>query len=79
MIKELVKDIATALVDDEEAVNVHFVDGEHTVIIELTVGKPDVGKVIGRQGRIADAIRTIVGAAAAKTQKRYVLQILDGR
>jgi len=75
--KELVEYIAKALVDDSEAVQVHEVVGEQTSVIELRVAKEDLGKVIGRQGRTARAMRTILSAASTKLKKRSVLEILE--
>jgi uncharacterized protein len=74
--KELVEYIVKALVDNVDAVHIAEIEA-HTNIIELKVAKEDIGKVIGRQGRNADAIRTIMNCAAAKHQKRYILQIID--
>jgi predicted RNA-binding protein YlqC (UPF0109 family) len=65
------------LVDYPEKVDVHEVEGETTSVIELRVAKEDVGKVIGRQGHTANAIRTILNAAAAKLRRRVVLEIVD--
>lgn len=76
-VSELVLMIIRRLVDNPDAVHVNEVDGEMSKIIEVTVDPDDVGKVIGRQGRTADAIRTIVYAIAGKEKKRTVLQILD--
>ncbi len=75
--KELVEYIAKALVDHPEAVQVHEVEGEQTSVIELKVAKDDLGKVIGRQGRTARAMRTILSAASTKLRKRSVLEILE--
>jgi len=75
--KELVAYIAEALVDDTGRININEIEGNQTNIIELKVAKTDIGKVIGRQGRTADAIRTILNCAAAKVNKRYILQIID--
>jgi predicted RNA-binding protein YlqC (UPF0109 family) len=75
--KELVRSIAQALVDRPEAVEVKEVEGEKTMVLELKVAEADLGKVIGRQGRTARAMRTIVNAAAAKLKKRAVLEILE--
>jgi predicted RNA-binding protein YlqC (UPF0109 family) len=75
--KDLVEYIAKALVDYPEAVNVNEVEGEQTSVIELRVAKDDLGKVIGRQGRTARAIRTILSAASTKLRKRSVLEILE--
>jgi len=74
--KDLIKSIAQALVDDPEAVEVSEVEGEQTSVIQLKVAKDDVGKIIGKQGRTARAIRTILGAASAKIKKRSVLEII---
>lgn len=75
--KELVEFIAKALVDEVGRIEISEVAGNQTNIIELKVAKEDIGKVIGRQGRTADAIRTILNCAAAKLSKRYILQIID--
>ncbi|MDY6837192.1 MAG: KH domain-containing protein [Thermodesulfobacteriota bacterium] len=75
--KDLVKYIAKALVDHPEAVEVSEVEGEQTSVIELKVAKDDLGKIIGKQGRTARAIRTILGAASAKIKKRSVLEIME--
>lgn len=75
--KELIKYIAQALVDNPEEVEVSEIEGEHTVVIELKVAKSDIGKVIGRQGRNVQAIRTILSAASAKVKKRAVLEIIE--
>lgn len=77
MEKELVKYVAQALVDEPEEVEVNLIEGEKSTIIELKVASEDVGKVIGKHGRIAKAIRTILSAAGTKTGKRVVLEILD--
>ena len=73
---ELVKFIAQSLVDNPEQVDVKEIQGEQTVIIELRVAPEDMGKVIGKQGRIAKAIRTVVKAAATKEKKRAVVEII---
>ncbi len=75
--KELIESIAKALVDNSDAVEVSEVDGEQTTVIELKVDKEDIGKVIGKQGRTARAMRTILGAASTKIGKRTVLEILE--
>ncbi len=75
--KDLVKCIAQALVDDPDQVEVFEVKGNQSLIIELKVAKKDIGKIIGRQGRTARAIRIIVGAVSAKVKKRAVLEILE--
>ena len=76
---ELMEVIAKALVDEPEAVRVNEVEGEKVTVIELRVAPGDLGKVIGRQGRPARAIRTILGATATKLRKRAVLEILEER
>ena len=75
--KELIKYIAQALVDSPEEVEVAEVQGERTSVIELKVAKKDLGKIIGKQGRTARAIRTILSAASTKLNKRSVLEILE--
>jgi predicted RNA-binding protein YlqC (UPF0109 family) len=75
--KALVEYIAKALVDEVDRIEISEITGNQTNIIELKVAKEDIGKVIGRQGRTADAIRTILNCAAAKLSKRYILQIID--
>ncbi len=75
--KELVKFIARALVDSPDQVQVMEIEGEQTSVIELKVAKEDLGKVIGKQGRTARAIRTILSAASTKIRKRAVLEILE--
>ena len=75
--KELLETIARALVDYPEDVSVNEVEGERSIILELRVSKDDMGKVIGKQGRIAKAIRTVVKAAAVKEDKRVVVEILQ--
>ena len=77
MLKELVTYIAQSLVDNPDAVQTTEVEGEHTTVLELRVAKEDLGKVIGKQGRTARAIRTILAAASSKTKKRTVLEILE--
>jgi len=74
---ELVAFIAKSLVDDPDAVEVKAIDGERTVVLELTVGEGDLGKVIGKEGRTARAIRTLLAATSSKTNKRAVLEILE--
>lgn len=75
--RELVTYIAKALVDQPDDVNVTEIEGEQTSVIELRVAKDDMGKVIGKQGRTAKAIRTVVNAAATKLNKRAVLEIIE--
>jgi len=76
-LKEVVETVAKSLVDNPNGVNVVEIEGEKTVVIELRVDKADVGKVIGKQGRIARALRTILSAMGRKTGKRVVLEILE--
>ena len=75
--KELLEEIAKALVDNPEDVQVTEVEGEQTTVLELRVKEEDLGKVIGRQGRTARAIRTLLSAAGMKIHKRFVLEILE--
>jgi uncharacterized protein len=75
--KELIEDIAKALVDKPEEVAVHAIEGEQTTVLELRVAPTDLGKVIGKQGRTARSIRTILGAAGMKMKKRFTLEILE--
>jgi predicted RNA-binding protein YlqC (UPF0109 family) len=75
--KELVAHIARELVDKPEEVSVAEVEGNQTSVLELKVAKDDLGKVIGKRGRIAHAIRTIVSSVSAKEKKRTVLEIMD--
>ncbi|MDA2920188.1 KH domain-containing protein [Desulfobacterota bacterium AH_259_B03_O07] len=76
-LNELLTLIAQSLVDNPEKVEVREVTGEQTAVLELKVAPDDLGKIIGKQGRTAKAIRTILGAAAAKMRKRAVLEILE--
>jgi predicted RNA-binding protein YlqC (UPF0109 family) len=75
--KELVETIARALVDHPEEVQVKSGEGSQVTVLELKVHPEDLGKVIGRQGRTAKAIRTLLGAAGMKHRKRYTLEILE--
>jgi uncharacterized protein len=75
--KDLISYIAKALVDNPEEVIVSEVEGKQTSVLELKVAKEDLGKVIGRQGRTARAMRTILSAASAKIKKRTVLEIIE--
>ncbi|WP_017750635.1 KH domain-containing protein [Clostridium tyrobutyricum] len=74
--KELVEIIAKSLVDNPDMVQVNEIKGEQSIILELKVAQEDMGKVIGKQGRIAKAIRTVVKAAATKQNKRVVVEII---
>jgi predicted RNA-binding protein YlqC (UPF0109 family) len=76
-VQELVELIAKALVDDPDKVVVSQLDGEQTTILELKVAQDDLGKVIGKQGRTARAIRVILGAAGMKEKRRYNLEIIE--
>ena len=75
--KSLVEQMAKSLVDKPEEVSVAGVEGDRTVVFELRVAKSDIGKVIGKQGNTARAIRTILSAAGTKLGKRYVLEIME--
>lgn len=77
MEKEFVEFVARALVDEPESVSVNVIEGEKSTILELKVAQDDIGKVIGKHGRIAKAVRTLLTAASTKTGKRVVLEILD--
>ncbi len=77
MLKELIEYIAKALVDNPDQVKVSEIEGEKTSVIELSVAKDDLGKVIGKQGRTARAMRTILSAASTKVKKRAVLEIIE--
>ena len=75
--KDLITEIVKAIVDLPEEVSVTEIAAEHTTVFELRVAKSDMGKVIGKQGRMAQAIRTIISAASGKDHKRYVLEIIE--
>lgn len=75
--KELVEFIAKALVDDPDKVQVNLVESEKSTIIELSVDEPDIGKIIGKHGRIAKSIRTLLSAVSNKSNKRILLDIID--
>ena len=75
--KDLVESIARALVDRPEQVQVRSVEGEQVTVLELRVHPEDLGKVIGKQGRTAKSIRTLLGAAGMKLKKRFTLEILE--
>jgi predicted RNA-binding protein YlqC (UPF0109 family) len=77
MEKDLIEYIAKSLVDDPASVTVSVVEGEKSTILELRVAGDDIGKVIGKHGRIAKAMRTVLQAATARTGKHTVLEILD--
>jgi predicted RNA-binding protein YlqC (UPF0109 family) len=75
--RQLVESITKALVDSPDEVKVTEIEGEQTTVIELRVAQADLGKVIGKQGRTARAMRTILSAASAKIKKRTVLEIIE--
>jgi len=75
--KELIEMIAKALVDSPDQVTVHAIEGEQSTVLELKVAQSDLGKVIGKQGRTARAIRTILGASGMKLRRRFTLEILE--
>jgi len=77
MLRDLIDFMARALVDNPEKVKVSEIEGEQTSVIELRVAKEDLGKVIGKQGRTARAMRTILSAASTKIRKRAVLEIIE--
>jgi hypothetical protein len=75
--RELIEQIAKALVDNPDQVKVNAVEGEQVTVLELRVDPSDLGKVIGKQGRTARSMRTILGAAGTKLRKRFTLEILE--
>ena len=75
--RQLVEDIVKALVDRPDEVQIKEVVGEHAHVLELSVAKEDLGKVIGRGGAHASAIRTLMAAASGKEKKRYILEIIE--
>ncbi len=75
--KELISYIAQSLVDQPEEVSVSEIEGNQTTVLELKVAKEDLGKVIGKQGRTAQAMRTILSAVSSKVKKRTVLEIIE--
>ena len=75
--KDLIKYIAQSIVDNPEQVKVEVVEGSHTSVLELKVAKEDIGKIIGKQGRTAQAMRAILTAASGKAKKRIVLEIIE--
>jgi hypothetical protein len=76
-VKPLVEFIAKSLVDTPDEVQVHVLDRDQATVFELEVAQADLGKIIGRQGRTARAIRTLLSAAGQKQRRRYILDILD--
>jgi hypothetical protein len=77
VMKELIQYIVRAIVDNPDEVSVSEIEGGQTTVLELSVAKSDLGKVIGKQGRNAQAIRTILSAVSAKIKKRVVLEIIE--
>ena len=75
--KELIKHIVQALVDHPEQVTISAVEGKQSTVLEIKVAKEDIGKIIGKQGRTAQAIRTILNAASAKAKKRTIMEIIE--
>ena len=75
--KELVAEIVKALVDKPEHVSVAEIESDHISVLEVSVAKSDMGMIIGKRGRTAEAIRTILSAASGKARKRYVLEIVE--
>jgi predicted RNA-binding protein YlqC (UPF0109 family) len=77
VVKEMIEKIAKTIVDKEDEVRVNLVEGERTAIIELRVNKDEIGKIIGKGGRIVKAMRALVSAASAKFNKRIILEVPD--
>jgi predicted RNA-binding protein YlqC (UPF0109 family) len=77
LLKELIEFIAKSLVDYPEQVSINEIEGKKTIILELSVAEDDLGKVIGRRGKTAKAMRIVLSAAATKEDKRAVLQIIE--
>jgi len=77
MMRQLIEDIVRSLVDQPEQVQIKEVVGEHAHVLELRVAKEDLGKVIGKGGAHASAIRTLMAAASGKEKKRYILEIIE--
>ena len=75
--KDLITEIVKALVDQPEEVSVNEIGSSHTTVLEVRVAKPDMGKIIGKQGKTAHAIRTLLIAASGKARRRYVLEIVE--
>ncbi len=75
--KDLITKILQALVDQPEEVSVNEIGGSHTIVLEVRVAKTDIGKVIGKRGRTAQAIRTVLSAASGKSRKRYIFEIVE--
>ena len=77
MEKDFIEHITRSLVDDPDSVEIRVIEGEKSIILELKVAQDDIGKVIGKNGRIAHAMRTLLNATVSKGSKRVVLEILD--
>jgi predicted RNA-binding protein YlqC (UPF0109 family) len=77
IVKEMIEKIAKTIVDKEDEVKVNLVEGERTAIVELRVNKDEIGKIIGKGGRIVKAMRALVSAASAKFNKRIILEVPD--
>jgi predicted RNA-binding protein YlqC (UPF0109 family) len=75
--KDLIAKIAQALVDQPEQVSVTEIEGSHSTVLELRVAKNDLGKIIGKHGRTAQSLRTVLSAASGKSRKRYILEIVE--
>ncbi len=75
--KDLITEIVQALVDHPEEVSINEIGGGHTTVLEVSVAKTDIGKIIGKRGRTAQAIRTILSAASGKSRKRYIFEIVE--
>jgi hypothetical protein len=75
--KDLIIEIVKALVDQPEEISVNEIGSSHTTVLEIRVAKTDIGKIIGKQGRTAQAIRTVLSAAAGKTRQRYIFEIVE--
>lgn len=75
--KDLIEQIAKAIVEHPEQVQVQGIESEHAIVIELRVAKEDIGKVIGKKGRTITAMRTILNATRAQTQKRQILEVIE--
>jgi len=75
--KDLIQYIARSIVDNPEQVKVEVVEGSHSSVLELRVAKEDIGKIIGKQGRTAQAMRTILNAASGKAKKKMILEIIE--
>jgi predicted RNA-binding protein YlqC (UPF0109 family) len=75
--KEVLESIIKNLVSDKNAISIHQIDGEKSIVFEVKVAENDMGKIIGKEGRVAKAIRTVVKAIAAKEEKRVTIEFID--